>query len=146
MKSREYKGVWWTEEKPNDQYMGNMTFDPEKGIYLDLLGDLSDSFISSGSAETFNKIFGLNENGDHITLLNCVRDSSSRGMTEVRSSTYMCTYLMEGAIFQNKNPAFNKIDISFYGMNWWVGGPTPRPTQEAMEGLAGAEDYNKMAL
>lgn len=137
--------MWWTEENPDNQCMGILTFYPEEGIYLDLLGDLSDSPIGSRSAETFDKIFGVNEDGDHITLLNCTRNSAS-GLTEIQSSTYICSYLMEGAIFQNGNPSFNKIDISFYGMNWWVGGPTPRLTQESIKGLIETEDYNKIAL
>lgn len=130
MESREYLGYWWVEERPDRSIPGILEYHPTEGMQLELIDDFLKGIPQSGQpAENIDKILGVNENGDGVTLIDCTRNTGSIS-SGIRSSEYLPRIMIEGFVFQNMNPALDNLAISFYGIDKWAALTNPRPGDE----------------
>lgn len=132
MKDREFRGVWWPENEPEKRSAGRVVFSPPETTRLHLLSDFHASAPRANSDPTnYEKILGITEEGEPVTLYNCILDSSSTPITGqdpvVSPSEYIVTLAIIGYIFENENIAFDRLSVSFYGMDEWAHLTTPRP-------------------
>lgn len=130
MENREYLGYWWVEGNPDRTLPGILQYRPSDGITLELIDDFVEGIPQSGQGpKKVDKILGINENGEQITLIDCNRDTSSisnSSRSRVRSSAYRPRLMIEGFAFQSMNPSLHKMKLSYYGIDKWAGLTSPQ--------------------
>lgn len=130
MENRTFRGVWWPEGQPENQLSGVLEYSPTSLSRLDLIGDFSDSMGGSSQIVSFDKIFGVSEEGEPITLVHCQRDNRSWSQSSQAgfiTSEYVAQIIFSGYHFKNKNIAFDKISVGYYGMDLWAQKGNPAP-------------------
>lgn len=74
MESFEYKGYWYLPNKPDRKIAGILSFKDRESSTLELIGDLElydNPIYAISGPETYNVIWGINEETKKITLFNC---------------------------------------------------------------------------
>ena len=74
MESFEYKGYWYLPNKPDRKIAGILSFKDRESSTLELIGDLElydNPIYAISGPETYNVIWGINEEAKKITLFNC---------------------------------------------------------------------------
>lgn len=121
--SFEYEGLWWLPENSDDQVPGKVTFSPNNGVYLELLG-------SFGSVETieykapFQKkiILGITTDGKLCTLLDNNRVSWRDSTPGIYTQSVKSQYAFFGHhFFSEEDITFSSFGISFEHLEEWIG-------------------------
>lgn len=116
-----YKGLFWLPEYPENKVTGSLTYSPEEGITLELIGFLGET---KNSIEFFEPqiINGFTTNGKKITLYKCYESNRSRSFPGMETSIIHSNYLFVGAHFTSENEiAFDKIAIRIKNLDEWLG-------------------------
>ncbi|WP_226619757.1 HEPN domain-containing protein [Cytobacillus firmus] len=118
----EIKGYWWIPGKQEDQVAGILFFTEDK-IHLELIGSLSDDFLSMGN-EKYEIILGFSDKGEQFTLLNVNVKKSETNAPGFQTQTYSIQSFIVGGYFVNQE------EIQFHSMNFqptylteWLGRP-----------------------
>ena len=99
----EIKGLWWLPENPDKKLTGTLSYDPEDGAVLELVGSSFETPIEIFNAKEYDIING--QSSDEITLYKCY--SQSMNVQGIMSSKYFANFVFKGKIF-------NKVsDIKF---------------------------------
>ena len=119
IESIEYNGHWYTTENPDRQIAGTLTFSPDQGAYLNLIG----SFHNGKDREDILElqfILGTTYDGIKITLYSCFLTqlkSGSRGFT----SRFLAQFVFVGVHFREKNELrFTTISIHYSNLDDWA--------------------------
>ena len=65
-----YRGVWWLPENPKNQLTGELTYDRDEGISLELVGSFRPlETIGGNEAFQVEVILGITTDGKRCTLL-----------------------------------------------------------------------------
>ncbi len=116
-----YKGLFWLPENPDDQVSGTLSFSPEDGITLELIGLLGSDRNSGKFFET-KIINGFSTNGKKLSLFKCYESNRSASYPGIETSILQASYLFVGANFINEDEiCFNKIAVKLKNLDTWLG-------------------------
>ncbi|WP_039764939.1 HEPN domain-containing protein [Caldicellulosiruptor sp. F32] len=116
----EYKGIWWLPNKPNKQVSGTLTFTPEKGAILELIGSFKD-LKDMDKMLSPDIILGVSSSGKDITLYRCFETQSNLNLPSLSTSSFYANIVFVGAHFQkNENIRFRKLSIYYSNLDEWV--------------------------
>lgn len=114
------KGLWFTPEKPDIQIPGTLTFNPQDGIKLELIGKLNESRSSKDIHEP-DFILGLTTDGKQITLYKCFETNRSMSFPGMHTSKYTANFVIKGSHFRsNSELVFNSVIGRFKNLDEWV--------------------------
>ena len=109
MEGFEYKGVWWPSEKPKDQASGTLTYIPNQGASLDLVGFIDKPKI----------IHGISSNGKEITLYDFSSMRSHHNYPGFVTSEYTPRTILVGDHF-SEELLFTSVSISYSYLQDWL--------------------------
>lgn len=133
----EWKGYWWIPEKPEDEVPGVLTYKPDEGIKLSLIGGFdileNTEYENGGIGFTGNYknpevIYGIC-NDNKITLLenrltgkNSVSIGHKNGKISIRlvDQKFKSEYILEGIHLDNNNSVFHECIFSLENMSTWA--------------------------
>ena len=121
MESFEEDGYWWQPENPDNRIAGRLSFNPDTGGQLSLLGDF-DGFERLGKMGDQITIHGISESGKQYSLFECWKNSSSLVSSGFRSSGYLVNTIIKGHFFQNLDDIrFDSFRVYFKNLDDWLG-------------------------
>jgi len=117
---KEYKGMWFLPNKPDEQVAGILYFNPNESINLELIGSLGKnngiSFILEPQLH-FQVIHGIvynNNKVSKITLFDCYFSGTYNSSCEFALSKFQCSYLLVGKFINTKEDrVFDRIRVYF---------------------------------
>lgn len=113
-------GEWWLPNDPGKQIPGVLTYSPDEGIILELMG----SFKDIRNIEKFLEleiIIGISKNGEDITLYKCSEISSSYTAAGL-STLFRVNRVFVGAHFQREDDIkFKSVSARFLHLDEWLG-------------------------
>jgi hypothetical protein len=127
MLKKEYKGMWFLPDKPEEQIAGILYFDPKEKISLELIGSLGEKSGFSLFVEPqihFPVIHGIVYKEDNkaskITLFDCYFSGTYNTSCEFALSKFRCTFILVGKLLNTKEDRiFDKIQIHFPCLKDW---------------------------
>lgn len=119
-----YKGEWFLPDMPENQLHGTLTYDAEKGSYLELMGSLEESKSVSSYSDSFNPIIILGKKtiGKEVTLYRCFRSRSKKNITtDLGTEEYSIIYTFIGAhFFKVTELKFNSVRATLNNLDEWL--------------------------
>lgn len=117
----EYKGNWWLPDKPEKRVSGTLTFTPNKGANLDLMGSFKDTENMNITLKP-EIILGVSSDGKYITLYKCFETNSTPNFLGVQtSSRFLANLVFEGVHFQtSEDISFKSISVHYLYLDEWV--------------------------
>lgn len=116
-----YKGLFWLPENPDDQVSGTLSFSPEDGITLELIGFLGSNRNNAQLFET-KIINGFSTTGKKLSLFKCYESNRSASYPGIETSIVQANYLFVGANFNNEDEiCFNKVAVKLKNLDSWLG-------------------------
>ncbi len=126
MEPFETLGIWWLPENEVEQLTGTLSFSPEEGVRLELVGSFADMMealntVNAHKYRIFPKIFGIIQNGDFVTLEDCTELNAGLAWGTLRRQTFQCRfgYLGSHHISVNK-PMFTEILAEYSHLLDWL--------------------------
>ncbi|MBS3913790.1 MAG: hypothetical protein KG003_04785 [Bacteroidetes bacterium] len=114
-----FKGHWFLPDYPESQLTGTLTFDPEMGIELELLGIFEN--VKRLADHEPEIILGFTSNGKKITLYRCFATSRTSSFLGMETTTYKIIYLLKGAHFETPTSLqFHSLRASVHNLGPWI--------------------------
>ncbi|MCU4753475.1 hypothetical protein OB919_16035 [Halobacteria archaeon AArc-curdl1] len=134
MDELELKGEWWLKEMaedsddiiPDDAVAGTLSFSPETGGNLELIGGFYHPFeLFKDDDEDTNgpvTIHGVSTDGEYVSLLDCMYTNGGANSKDItfRTETYEIGQIIRGG-FVDKNTRYWKCSFSFDNLDKWTG-------------------------
>lgn len=131
--SREWAGLWWLPDNPDERVPGVLSYDPYGGISLSLIGAFEDRVVLSSApgviadgegTRTWTVVHGAAEQRE-ITLLDAVPGSSERTfgarVISPDKQRVSATAAIIGAHISNdEEPAFSSAEVSVEDLGLWA--------------------------
>ncbi|MEX1247934.1 MAG: HEPN domain-containing protein [Anaerolineales bacterium] len=118
MEDLDVKGYWWLPKKPSRKLPGDLSFKPEYGAYLTLLGTFGE-FTNRFEAPEI--ILGMTQEGKRITLFNLIPRNISWPIIGLGGSRYFAHFIFEGVHFKKKSDIkFHQVQASYVDLDAWV--------------------------
>ena len=122
------EGLWWVKGRKGDEVAGTLTFDPENGAVLRLLGitrDLVSAFNAAftGADRDYEIIYGVTKKGKPATLLRSLNAQRQLNMPGIPNETWKSNLLVVGLHLddEDKDEVFSKSYVRFQGIEKWLG-------------------------
>ena len=113
METKKIKGIWWTNNNPENQINGVLEFLSPKNCYLVLDGTLEDRNIEL--------IKGFSKNGKPITLYNCFQTNLSRSSPGLSTSKYFISYAFINVEYNSAaDITFKNFSVNFSTLDEWA--------------------------
>lgn len=120
MEPIEYEGLWWLPEKPGDQVCGTLTYDPQDGAVLKLIGLFEAEGVFDASLRP-EIILGI-VNRNLVTLYKCIQTEAGFNMPGIATSQFQALVVLLGEHFSRaENIKFDRISVRYPGLEEWVG-------------------------
>jgi hypothetical protein len=121
MQRFEYDGIWWLPDKSDLKVSGTLTFSPDEGATLDLIGSFRDQLDFKKLSQP-DIILGISANGKRITLNRCIETSSSASYpVGFQTSRFLAQMIFVGAHFQRlADIKFRNISIHYAHLDAWT--------------------------
>lgn len=120
------EGFWWIEGREEQKVGGTLTFDPDDGARLSLLGTLDDviaamrSTLRGGGDSTV--IYGVTKKGKPITLLDALNINRQMHMPGITHETWSSNLLVIGLHLESEDAEiFPKSYFRFDSIEEWLG-------------------------
>lgn len=110
MQKQQFSGHWWLPDNPDDKIGGELVYDPDDTIILDLNG----SFDGVRFPAEVPVIFGETPSGERITLQDCILSSRKEG------DDYKSLSVFVGGHFENDDVEFDKFVLKFPYLSQWM--------------------------
>lgn len=125
LEEKTYQGYWWTDENPDRKVPGDLKYEPNGRIELKILAPLNTDMETLGpdTIVEYERIYGLTEDDDYITLLNCTRDKVqlSMGNQGVQTSKYIISRFIEGHAFTDQQDIeFSNVSFEYPLLDQWA--------------------------
>ncbi len=112
------KGLWWLPEKPEERVSGILTYVPQEGAFLELIGSFTDSIANLTSTFAPEIVLGETNQG-HVTLHGCVQTQFSIGA--ISSGKFMVRDVLLGHHFSSEaDIKFEKLDVRYSSLDEWI--------------------------
>ena len=122
-----HQGLFWLSEHPDDQVPGTLSYDPDNGAELKLLGifgDVSDGFkrVFGGAPEDEKAIIlGITTKGKPISLLSAINTKRQINMPGIAHETWSSNLLVIGAhVISADDAIFSKSYLRFEEIEAWL--------------------------
>lgn len=121
-----YPGEWWIPQNPDQKVSGTLSFTPQNGLALDLIGTLSKSPYDSSEVEYLPLINGVIYKGSKaVTLWECHGSFSSSSNSQsgfyTSSSNYDVGKCFIGHHFTSENSIqIRRISATYENLEEWV--------------------------
>lgn len=121
------EGFWWIAGREDDRVGGTLTFDPEQGARLNLLGMLDDFLRSMNAAFGADRgkasvIYGMTKTGKPVTLLKALNVNRQMNMPGIANETWSSNLLVIGLhIESDDQEIFSKSYSRFERIENWLG-------------------------
>lgn len=118
-------GNWWIPESPDQKLTGTVTFNPQEGISLDLVGSFEASRDAHNGAE-YSVIYGLTSKSGPVTLSKCHNGGWSSHHTphggEFVTTKYHADRIFRGMHFPDpERLTLDQVHLSFTHLHAWIG-------------------------
>lgn len=114
------KGIWFIPENPDNHLSGTLTFDPQTGIELELVGTL----VSSRAHDNIHEpkvILGSTTDGKLVTLYRSFESSRSMSLPGMPTCKYVVMYVLVGAHFEREEDlAFDTVRGRLKNLETWT--------------------------
>lgn len=125
LEEKTYQGYWWTDENPDRKVPGDLKYEPNGRIELKILAPLNTDMQTFGpeTIVEYDRIYGLTEDDDYVTLLNCTRDKVqlSIGNQGVQTAKYVISRFVEGDAFtNNQDIKFSNVSFEYPLLDQWA--------------------------
>lgn len=120
------EGFWWLEGNKENEVAGTLTFDPEAGPILRLLGMLRDVVTSlnaslKGDDGGMFTIHGVTKKGKRVTLLRAFSTNRQLNMPGIANEEWHANLLLVGwHVSRSDEPIFSKSYIRFQEIERWL--------------------------
>jgi ApeA N-terminal domain 1 len=121
MERFEHQGYWWLPDRSEEKVPGTLTFDPDDGASLDLLGSLKGL---EGTVDPLEPeiILGLSSEGKHITLKGC---GKTRGTLRFgggfSTSAFAVSIVFVGEHFERpEDVGFERLVVEYLHLEAWA--------------------------
>ena len=115
----DYKGYWHTTEKPDCQIAGTLTFSPDQGAQLNLIGSFH-SYEDREKLQELQFILGTTHDGTKITLFDCFLTSIKSGSGGL-TSRFHAQFVFVGVHFRDKTELkFTAFSIHYSNLDDWA--------------------------
>ena len=115
-----HTGVWFTPENPDNRLSGTLSFDPQSGIELELVGTL----VESRSHDNIHEpkfILGLTADGKTITLYHSYESSRPMHLPGIPTCKYVVQYVLSGAHFEREEDfVFHSVRGRLRNLETWI--------------------------
>lgn len=141
MWSGELVGYWWLPNQKDQRLPGTLTVVPDEEIRLELLGSF-EQIEDMGKVTEYGAVLGVSADGKQLTLCEVQSGASSLSMPGIRTSDYLCRYVISGRHFSDpSDAAFHTISIEYPHLLDWLGksGFKVELTQTQSNGLERAQ-------
>lgn len=124
------EGLWWIKGRETEQVGGTLTYDPENGPVLKLLGTLRDiitsmdmAFGTAEGADLHETVYGVTKNGSSITLLHAMNTNRQLNMPGIANETWKSNLLVIGYHLSDDRTEeiFSKSYLRFEAVEKWLG-------------------------
>lgn len=120
-----YRGYWWTDNDPEQKVPGTLEYQPDNPTKLRILSPLNRDMqtLSTNTVVEYDRIYGLTEDGDEMTLMNCVRDSVqvNMGSESLQTAEYLANSFIEGYAFtDDEDIQFSTISAEYPLLDQWA--------------------------
>lgn len=118
-----YNGEWFLPQKPENKIPGILTYNPEEGIYLELMGSLRELRGPIGIGDLFKPdiILGFTTNGKAITLYRCAEIGREINFPGGVTTKNRVNYCFVGTHFDNASELkFDSLKVSFQNLEEWL--------------------------
>ena len=113
-------GIWWLPDAPEARISGILNYDPNEGIFLELIGTFS-NLISYDQNRSYDIVIGVSTNGKMVTLYNCMEIKRSLSIPGVESSRIRADLLLFGHHFEKiEDIKFDEIYIGYSLLDDWT--------------------------
>lgn len=122
-----YRGIWWLPENPEREVSGDLSYEPNIGVNLDLMGSFLDEnavFDAFGKTpKNIDVINGTTVDGKHCTLIDSFGTSSfNSNFPGYVRQTYKSKILILGYHFESiQELSFSSYEVSFEYLEEWIG-------------------------
>jgi hypothetical protein len=112
------KGQWWLPEKPDERVSGILTYVPQEGASLALIGSFTDSVTALTGSFSLEIVLGESDLG-FVTLHDCIETQLTIGSTS--SSNLKVRNVLLGHHFSNETDIkFEKLFVRYSSLDEWV--------------------------
>lgn len=108
------KGQWWLPENPDVKLPGTLSYNPDDGAVLELIGAFDLAKDLTGKNPEYDIINGIA--GSEITLYKCYNRNSNLQIPGILSSVYYANYVFKGHIFAKESEI--KFKFSRFSYNY----------------------------
>ena len=113
------KGDWWLPEKPDERVCGILTYAPQEGALLELIGSFAGSVAGFTSSFAPEIVLGESDQG-LVTLHDCVQTHLTLGSTG-SSSSFKVRNVLLGHHFASENYIrFEKLFVRYSNLDEWI--------------------------
>ena len=120
MEELNLEGVFWLDNKPDDQVAGRLTFDSTSGARLDLIGSLHKLEESFGESVGPARVLGV-AGGKELTLVDCYRTNTSMQIPGIVREQYRPALVLTGyQIGESQSLVFDEIRLRLRHLDSWV--------------------------
>jgi hypothetical protein len=137
------EGLWWRPSTPDQQAAGTLSFDPDTGSRLRLIGALGEivgslrNMLGGGQSETLH---GFTRDGREVTLLGAVQGAGQINMPGLFSEEYVPLWVLIGGHFDGRDQAvFTRSFAAFDGLPEWLARPAFSQSEEGQGLQIGAK-------
>lgn len=123
-----YKGVWWLPNQQDDLVSGELSYEPEQGSRLEIVGSWGKEIGPLGNAtEQQEYIYGCSVDGKAITLHKTFATNKSYHYPGISSSIHYANYAFVGNhhIEADEEPVFASMDVNTTNLEEWLGLSNP---------------------
>lgn len=119
--SFEYEGMWWLPDSPENELPGKLSFDPEKGARLSLLGSLDDSPFPVGEPFHCGVINGITANGVKCTLMDNYQVGWHYSSLGMRTQSLVANLLILGeCLIDYEQLRFSSCRVTYDHLEEWI--------------------------
>lgn len=122
------EGIWWVAGHEDNEVAGTLTYDPDNGAKLNLLGTLSrsehpfDAVLAPDDNDDDVTIHGITKKGKQVTLLDAMNINRQFNMPGIANETWSSNLLVLGQHMESaEQEIFSKSYSRFDGIEDWLG-------------------------
>lgn len=122
------EGLWWREGREDDQVGGTLTFDPNGGAVLKLLGLLGDmesalkTAFGGSDRDDYVTIHGVTKKGKPVSLFHAINTNRQLNMPGIANETWKSNLLVIGIHLgdEESEEIFSKSYFRFEAIERWL--------------------------
>jgi ApeA N-terminal domain 1 len=113
-------GFWWLPEAPDEKVSGTLSYSPDEGLELKLVGSFTPITDAFGAPPNCPIILGITA-GKLVTLVGCMQSGTSMSFPGFQSESFIPRFALLGVHVESTDDLiFDEIDLLFSNFGDWV--------------------------